>query len=136
MESAAERLDYELEMGIFIGLGNEVGSAIDISAAEDHVFGLCLLNDWSARDIQIDEDGACAMLFRSEDEGVSWRSMCDSAHSPSRANIHGLQPDPDVPGGVVIGTDTGEVWRVNNDAEWSPLGTGMPAVLSIATLNS
>jgi fumarylacetoacetase len=49
---ACKRLDYELEVGIFIGKGNELGSSIDIQDAEDHVFGLCLLNDWSARDIQ------------------------------------------------------------------------------------
>ncbi len=47
-----KRLDYELEVGIFIGTGNELGKPIPISQAEDHVFGLCLLNDWSARDIQ------------------------------------------------------------------------------------
>jgi fumarylacetoacetase len=45
-------LDYELEMGIFIGPGNELGSPIPIAEAEDHVFGMCLFNDWSARDIQ------------------------------------------------------------------------------------
>jgi fumarylacetoacetase len=50
--SPSKRMDYELEMGIFIGVGNELGSAIDIDVAESHVFGLCLLNDWSARDIQ------------------------------------------------------------------------------------
>lgn len=75
---------------------------------------------------------AQAMLFRSEDGGKSWRSLCDAAHSPSRVNIHGLTPDPDVAGGVVIGTDTGEVWRVSNDAKWTPLGSDMPAVLSVA----
>lgn len=47
-----KRLDYELEVGIFIGSGNEIGEAISIENAEDHVFGLCLFNDWSARDIQ------------------------------------------------------------------------------------
>lgn len=47
-----KRLDYELEVGIFIGSGNELGSVIPLDQAEDHVFGLCLLNDWSARDIQ------------------------------------------------------------------------------------
>lgn len=47
-----KRLDYELELGIYIGAGNELGTSIDISDAEDHVFGLCLFNDWSARDIQ------------------------------------------------------------------------------------
>jgi fumarylacetoacetase len=46
------RLDYELELGIFIGVGNDQGVPIPIDQAEDHVFGVCLLNDWSARDIQ------------------------------------------------------------------------------------
>jgi fumarylacetoacetase len=46
------RLDYELELGIFIGQGNDFGDPIAISDAESHVFGICLLNDWSARDIQ------------------------------------------------------------------------------------
>jgi fumarylacetoacetase len=46
------RLDYELEVGAFIGPGNALGRPIPIGEAENHVFGLCLLNDWSARDIQ------------------------------------------------------------------------------------
>jgi fumarylacetoacetase len=45
-------LDYELEVGIFVGPGNALGQPIPIDQAEDHIFGLCLLNDWSARDIQ------------------------------------------------------------------------------------
>ncbi len=45
-------LDYELELGCFIGDPNKWGEAIKIEKAEDHIFGLCLLNDWSARDIQ------------------------------------------------------------------------------------
>jgi fumarylacetoacetase len=48
----SERLDYELELGVFIGLGNELGSPIHIAEADAHIFGLCLLNDWSARDLQ------------------------------------------------------------------------------------
>jgi len=47
-----ERLDYELELGAFIGPGNQQGAPIPIAEAEDHLFGVCLLNDWSARDIQ------------------------------------------------------------------------------------
>lgn len=47
-----QRLDLELEMGIFIGQGNPTGEPIPITRAEDHVFGLSLFNDWSARDIQ------------------------------------------------------------------------------------
>jgi fumarylacetoacetase len=45
-------LDYELEIGAFIGPGNPLGCPIGIADAESHLFGLCLLNDWSARDIQ------------------------------------------------------------------------------------
>src|SRR5262249_4331850 len=48
----SRRLDYELEVGVFIGRGNELGTSVPLAQAEDHVFGLCLLNDWSARDIQ------------------------------------------------------------------------------------
>ena len=47
-----QRLDFELEVGFFVGAGNASGVPIPISHAEDHFFGLCLLNDWSARDIQ------------------------------------------------------------------------------------
>jgi fumarylacetoacetase len=46
------RLDYELEIGVVIGRGNPLGSAIPIASAESHMAGLCLVNDWSARDIQ------------------------------------------------------------------------------------
>jgi fumarylacetoacetase len=45
-------LDYELELGFFVGSGNPRGETIPISEAEEHIFGICLVNDWSARDIQ------------------------------------------------------------------------------------
>jgi fumarylacetoacetase len=45
-------LDYELELGVWIGPGNELGSPIPIAQASRHIAGFCLLNDWSARDIQ------------------------------------------------------------------------------------
>lgn len=45
-------LDYELEVGFFIGDYNEQGQPVKITEAENHIFGLCLVNDWSARDIQ------------------------------------------------------------------------------------
>ncbi|WP_087747282.1 MULTISPECIES: fumarylacetoacetase [unclassified Acidovorax] len=48
----SQRLDIELELGIFVGDGNAPGDAVPITEAEQHVFGLCLLNDWSARDLQ------------------------------------------------------------------------------------
>jgi fumarylacetoacetase len=48
----SRRLDYELELGIWIGAPNAPGTPIPISQAADHIAGFCLLNDWSARDIQ------------------------------------------------------------------------------------
>ena len=50
--TACARLDYELELGVFVGPGNAMGSPIALGHAEQHLFGVCLLNDWSARDIQ------------------------------------------------------------------------------------
>jgi len=48
----SQRLDYELELGVWVGEGNVLGTPISITDAAHHVAGFCLLNDWSARDIQ------------------------------------------------------------------------------------
>lgn len=48
----SRRLDYELELGIWIGPGNALGEPIPIAEADQHIAGFCLLNDWSARDVQ------------------------------------------------------------------------------------
>ena len=48
----SKRMDFELEMGLFIGSGNSLGEPVSVNAAEEHVFGMALVNDWSARDIQ------------------------------------------------------------------------------------
>ena len=48
----SRRLDYELEVGAFLGPDSAMGEPISAADAEDHLFGVCLLNDWSARDIQ------------------------------------------------------------------------------------
>ena len=52
MVGPSRRLDFELEIGVLVGRANAQGSAIPINEAESHAFGLCLINDWSARDIQ------------------------------------------------------------------------------------
>ncbi|HNO93122.1 MAG TPA: fumarylacetoacetase [Anaerolineales bacterium] len=49
---ASRQLDFELEMGFFVGKGNDLGEPISIEDAHEHIFGMVLLNDWSARDIQ------------------------------------------------------------------------------------
>jgi len=48
----SKRIDYEMEIGAFIGKGNRLGEPVSVETAEDHIFGLCIVNDWSARDIQ------------------------------------------------------------------------------------
>ncbi|MEO8380318.1 MAG: fumarylacetoacetase [Acidobacteriota bacterium] len=48
----SKRLDYEMEMGMFIGRGNALGEPVPVHQALEHVFGFCLVNDWSARDLQ------------------------------------------------------------------------------------
>ncbi len=47
-----KNLDYEMEVGFFVGKPNQMGETISIDNAEEHIFGLCLVNDWSARDMQ------------------------------------------------------------------------------------
>ena len=48
----SRNLDFELELGVWVGPGNELGTPIAVSAGAEHIAGFCLLNDWSARDIQ------------------------------------------------------------------------------------
>jgi fumarylacetoacetase len=48
----SQRLDHELELGVLIGQGNAPGQPVSMDKAESHIFGLTLLNDWSARDVQ------------------------------------------------------------------------------------
>jgi fumarylacetoacetase len=49
---ASKQMDFELEMGFFIGTGNNLGDNITVEDAEEHIFGMIVVNDWSARDIQ------------------------------------------------------------------------------------
>jgi fumarylacetoacetase len=52
MLSQTQKLDFELETAFFIGTGNKIGQPVPIGEAENHIFGMVLMNDWSARDIQ------------------------------------------------------------------------------------
>jgi photosystem II stability/assembly factor-like uncharacterized protein len=83
-----------------------------------------------------DAGGARAMLYRSDDEGHTWRSLGDAAHSPSPTNFFGITPDPDMVGGVLVGTDLGEVWRVSPGAVWTQLAAGVPDVQAVCPLDS
>jgi fumarylacetoacetase len=48
----SKQMDFELEMGFFIGTGNKLGESITVENAEEHIFGMVIVNDWSARDVQ------------------------------------------------------------------------------------
>jgi photosystem II stability/assembly factor-like uncharacterized protein len=81
-----------------------------------------------------DEGGAQSVLFRSDDGGESWRSLSDAAHSPSAARLTAVTPDAEQAGWVLVGNETGEVWRVSPDSEWTKLVEGIPPVLSLLAL--
>ena len=82
-----------------------------------------------------DPGGAKAMLYQSTDGGSTWRSLGDADHSPSAANILAVAPTAEAAGGVLVGTDTGEVWRVSPEAEWTLLASGLPAVQSVLSIS-
>ncbi|MBV9174749.1 MAG: hypothetical protein JOZ81_32200 [Chloroflexi bacterium] len=81
-----------------------------------------------------DPDGAQCVLFRSDDDGATWRSLGDAVHSPSRERLTAVAPDPQRAGGVLVGTDTGEVWRVGSDATWTQVCANLAPVQAILPL--
>ncbi|MDK1287046.1 fumarylacetoacetase [Pseudoalteromonas umbrosa] len=90
-----KRLDYELELGIYLGKGNELGEAIAIEDAEDHVFGFCLFNDWSARDLQAWEYQPLGpFLAKNFASTVSPWIVTTEALAPYRTAWHRDENDP------------------------------------------
>lgn len=81
-----------------------------------------------------DPGGARAVLYRSDDAGLTWRSLGDAAHSPSPTNFFGITPDPEITGGVLVGTDLGEVWRVTPAGAWILLASGLSDVQAVCPL--
>ena len=89
------RLDYELELGIWVGPGNALGEPIDLSTAESHVFGIGLLNDWSARDIQAWEYQPLGpLLGKNFATTVSPWIITTEALEPFRSAWHRPETDP------------------------------------------
>ncbi len=78
-----------------------------------------------------DEGGAKSMLYQTVDGGDTWRALGDADHSPSAANILAVAPALEGAGSVLVGTDTGEVWRVTPAAEWTLLASGLPMVQAV-----
>lgn len=82
-----------------------------------------------------DPAGAQSMLYQSIDGGSTWRSLGDAAHSPSAANVTALVPGAGESGSVLVGTDSGEVWRVSAAAEWTLMANGLPFVQALLPLD-
>jgi len=79
------QLDFELELGTFVGRGNELGEPISIEEAPDQIFGFCLLNDWSARDVQRWESALGPFLSKSLSTTISCWVVTAEALAPFRA---------------------------------------------------
>lgn len=95
---STQALDYELELGCFIGPGNTLGSPISVKNAERHIFGVCLLNDWSARDIQSWEYQPLGpFLAKSFGTTVSPWIVTMEALAPFRAPIAAREPEDPAP---------------------------------------
>lgn len=89
-------LDFELEIGAFIGAGNLLGSPIPIESASSHIFGYCLLNDWSARDVQFWESMLGPFLSKSASTTISPWLVTAEALAPFCAPIF-TPPQADFP---------------------------------------
>jgi len=89
-------LDFELEVGAFVATGNGLGSPIPIDTASSYVFGYCLLNDWSARDIQFWESMLGPFLSKSLSTTISPWIVSPEALVPFRTAIF-RPPQPDWP---------------------------------------
>jgi fumarylacetoacetase len=91
----SKMLDFELEVGAFIASGNALGSPVPIESALSHIFGYCLLNDWSARDIQYWESMLGPFLSKSLSTTISPWVVTPEALLPFRSPV--FKPRPDWP---------------------------------------
>jgi len=69
------KFDIELEVAAFVGVPNSMGEPIPIAKAKDHLFGVVLMNDWSARDIQVISSSLVLLMYRRGSMSPSVRSM-------------------------------------------------------------
>ena len=86
----SQAMDFELEIGAFVSGGNSLGSPIPIQSAPSHIFGYCLLNDWSARDVQFWESILGPFLSKSLSTTISPWVVTPEALTPFRTPIFKL----------------------------------------------
>jgi fumarylacetoacetase len=99
-----EQLDFELEVGMFVGRGNALGEPVAIDDATSHMFGYCLLNDWSARDIQRWESALGPFLGKSLSTTISCWVVTAEALAPFRAPAFPRPPGDPAPLPYLHGT--------------------------------
>ncbi len=100
-------LDYEMELGFFVGKENELGQQISIADAEEHIFGMCLVNDWSARDIQAWEYQPLGpFLAKNFATTISPFVVTMEALAPFRSPAFEREPDDPTPLGYL--SDSGD----------------------------
>lgn len=94
----SKRMDYEMEVGAFVGPGNALGEPVPLALADDHLWGVCLLNDWSARDLQSWESQPLGpFLSKNFATTISpWVVTCD-ALAPFRVPASPRAPDDPPP---------------------------------------
>ena len=91
--AACKRLDYETELGVYVGPGTELGTTVPLEKSEDHIFGMCILNDWSSRDIQTWEYQPLGpFLAKNFSSTISPWIVTLEALAPYRREVH---PRPD-----------------------------------------
>jgi fumarylacetoacetase len=95
----SKALDFELEVGAFVSTGNPLGSSIPIESASSHIFGYCLLNDWSARDVQFWESMLGPFLSKSLSTTISPWIVTPEALAPFLAPMF-RPPQPNWPSPV------------------------------------
>ena len=117
-------LDYELEIGCFVGRGNRQGETIPIAQADDHLFGLCLLNDWSARDLQ---------KWEYQPLGPFLAKSFASSISPWVVTMEALAPFR-VPAFVRTADDPAPLWHLHDDADAAQ--GGIDLVLEVALVSA
>ena len=90
------RMDFELELGVWIGPGNRLGEPVGLDDAESHVAGYCLLNDWSARDVQAWEYQPLGpFLAKNFGTTISPWVVTPEALAPFRIPVDRSEEDPD-----------------------------------------
>jgi fumarylacetoacetase len=97
-----QKLDFEVEFAAFIGQGSEHGSSIHVDEAEDHIFGFVIMNDWSARDIQIWESSPLGPF-----NGKNFATTI----SPWIVPLEALEPFREPPVSSVSWTAVHEYWH-------------------------